>query len=527
MYGPRFSNHPAFIPTQCLEEIFTKLTGKQQLKARYVCKKWNKLLCECRRLLQKTIGVSLDFSESEARSRALQIASILQTSSALKVHKVSVSGGMFQQLNLFQMEIMEPEQYFEPFSFESVDELTFYCIRENKNFNILNVLLRKMSQLKTVSLKLHVMINLEKALQGNGELDHVSYASVERIVIDHTYEHPIRMWSTTIFKNIGYLCERLPNLKSIVGVPGFNKEFYIKFSHLLECPVLEITDENLNILQKSGLQVKKVHLYQDLCQEYDSTGFWQYLNQNPTNLVDIHLDYNDGGIDYDSGDQVTIPHHDYSKVKHLNLHYGVTEAMPHESLQLVFKQFANLVTLELRCFIHGDHFFGHEPFQLTHLQKSTIYLHNCIWNCDDCLNSLMKSLTNVKSLRMSAFDPNIVQSIGKNISQIRELYFEWPMQELEEDFYMAWPSTTKLEKLVMPGQKETKLESITHFCDMCPDMKRLELYLNEPFPEDVLDILLEKLKFLELVRFKHQNYVVTVENGNNCFKVVPQSRPQW
>lgn len=482
------------------------------------------MLCECRRLLQSTVGVSLDFTEIDARQRALKIISTLQSFPTLKIYKISVSGGLFEQLSFFPMNaVMEPEQYFKPFSFDHVEELNYAFSRGNTNFHILNVLIGKMSQLKILSFKhIFVATSLEKALQ-TSELDHVTYGSLEKIIINHEYEHPVRMWSEIIFQNMSFLCERLPNLQSIIGVAGYNERFYQKFTHLIECPVLEISDASLNILQNTELKPKKLYLYQDLSQEFDSTSLWQELNKNST-LETIRLVYDDGGVDYyentgDINDRNKIPDHDYSKVKHLKLHYGITESMQRGSLQRVFKQFPYLTSLELRCFIHDVHFFGHEPFQLSFLESATVYLQNCTWSCDECLDSLMKSLTNVKSLRLSALDPNVIQLIGKNLPQLRELYFEWPMQEQLEDYYMVWPKTTFLEKFVFPGQRHNKIESVAHFCEMCPNIKRLELYLNEAFAEEILDVLLEKLKLLEYVKFKDCKYVVTVKDGKHCFEV--------
>lgn len=84
---------------------------------------------------------------------------------------------------------------------------------------------------------------------------------------------------------------------------------------------------------------------------------------------------------------------------------------------------------------------------------------------------------------------------------------------------MVWPKTTFLEKFVFPGQKRNKIESVAHFCEMCPNIKRLELYLNEAFVEEILDVLLEKLKLLEYVKFKDCKYVVPVKDGKHCFEV--------
>lgn len=500
------------------------MTGKEQLNARLVCKHWNKLLCDCRRLLQTTVGVSLDLTaENEARQRALEIISSLPSSSAVKVYKVSVGGGYFEQSLWYPREhIMEPEQYFEPFSFDHVEELTYTFNHRNKNLTILNLVMGKMSQLKILTITIIHETIVERALQ-NAELDHVTYGSVEKLIIERfEYADPLEMWSEITFNNMSYLCDRLPNLKSIVGVPGSNDRFYEKFGQMIECPLLEINDASLNILHNNDLkQLKELHLHQDISVEYDATSFWQHLNTNTT-LETIRLVYHEDRINNMAGQPVTIPHQDYSKVTHFTLQCSFP--IQHEFVQLIFEQFTKSISLEVHCEIYEDHFFGHETFQLPLLQTSSISLYNCLTRCDECLDSLMKSLTHVKSLRLSWLNSTIIQSIGKNIPDIRELHIGRnvfkPM--MGEDCYMLWPLTKSLEEFVYPGKRCDKIEAMAHFCEMCPNLKRLELFRNEPFGEDILGLLLEKLKLLEYVKFKDCKYLVTVDGGKRCFEVVKE-----
>ncbi|XP_063705090.1 uncharacterized protein LOC134834379 [Culicoides brevitarsis] len=521
MYAKRIkldSEEPPFpikqLFDEILEEVFTHLKPKDQLSCRQVCHLWNDLLCRDTRLLKSSVGIHLEIdSEAEIHSEH-PIVPILKQNPALKIRKIKLDAGLFISNNGETANTDSLQEYFSQFNERNlVTELkiTFSNFQNLAFFNIVFTMLELFDKVKILSLNVDEM---DPSLNSHHihfpeKWDICQWASVEELHFVY-FE-----WDIQVFENYMYFCAKLPSLKVITGVHGYNEAFYRKYSDKIKFAYFQYRHLDALISSNFGIQMRGVHI---LCNnDYnDVARIWNFLNNNQKELNDISLTLDDIFHIEENLMRPFESNINYDKVRVLHVHAPVDDEQAHR-FQKDLLMFKNIKKLYVSFTNFGNCFFGHDIIEslpklevveyLTHARTNTI-------TCNICFSTLIKSVKSIKKLSLcmpvTQQDIKLVSDTLLNLEDLKLVKFSTNA----ENIYKFWPQMLKLQDILIPFQTELLNPNIlSHFCKACPNLKNIRMFESDSFSETILSAFVEKLSKLEKIQFDNGTFVVQKIDG--------------
>uniref|UniRef100_A0A336KCR4 CSON003183 protein n=1 Tax=Culicoides sonorensis TaxID=179676 RepID=A0A336KCR4_CULSO len=447
---------------EVLEEIFVHLPGREQLNCRLVCHHWDNLLCDCSRLLQNTVQLSIDISSSEINLAEHELIPIIKANSALKVKRFTVDCDVFVGENPMSVETVI--DFIREYNIGPMVEFFSFSVNEECNAaEILYKFLSIFTKLKKFKLNTcNIEPKAEYYIKFDEKWQTVTFPTIARVGIETWGVDDYQLWSPTLTTFLLTVLGRMPNIKCIYGFQGYNEEFYQRYAHLLEIDRLNIHDISNKIVFIKSLNLRKLHLHGD--SDYVADEFWYRLNRYHPELKTLSLTYSTKGA--------PVPVHDYSKVTDLDLCHSFGEASE-ENLSGILIHFPSIKNLYLSGSITKECFFGHTRIELPKLREAKIFLEeDCKLTCDECIECYTKCLCNVEELNIDAVSMSLLKCISKNMKKLKKLSFSTTP---DPKIFSEWPEMPSLEHLIFRyGLDSISIKDIQNLNRMCPKLDSLD-----------------------------------------------------
>lgn len=445
-----------------LEEIFTHLSGREQLNCRRVCHHWNELLCDRPRLLQDSVLLTIDINSSEMNLEELEILPIIKANTALKVKRLIVDCDIFLGENSIKPETVI--NFIKEHGItDMVEVFTFSVSEEINSAQILHDFLSALKKPKTLRLITnHLESKSEKYIKFEECWNSLTFPTIKNFKVETWGIDDNQLWTSTYSTFLMNVLQKMPNIKLISGVQGYNEEFYEQYAHLLEIDRLNIHDISSKIIHTKKLKLKDLRLYGD--SDYSADEFWRRLNRCHPELKSLVLSYSSKGA--------PIPIHDYTKVTQLDLTHSFGDASE-ENLGSILKYFPSIKYIYLSGSITKECFFGHQDVKLENLNEAKIFLEEeCKLTCAECIEAFTKCLYNVEEFNIDAVTVTLLQSISKNMKKLKKLSFSMTP---DRTIFKDWPEMPSLEHLVFRyGLDSISIKDIQIIYKMCPKLESLD-----------------------------------------------------
>lgn len=484
-----------------MEEVFTHLKPKDQLSCRQVCHLWNELLCRDTRLLKKSVGIHLEIDNEVQVNTEHPLTTILKQNPALKVRKLTLDAGLFMTENGGSAKLTELIEYFSQFGDKDLVtevKVTYSDYQCLSFFNVVFTILELFKSIRILRLNVDGMdLSLNShMIEFPAKWKDCRWNSVEELHFAY-FE-----WDIHIFGNYMSFCEKLPNLKIISGVEGFNELFYRKYSQSIKFAYFSYDNFIELITANTGIQLKGVHIYGN--NEFDDAeNIWNFLNNNQTELDDISLNLDDI-FHIEENSLKPFPAFNYDKVRLLRVHAPVHDVQAHR-LQQDLLLFRNLTKLYVDLTNFGNCFYGHEIITtLSKLENLEYLTKSRVSNitCSECFNSLIKSVKNVKTLSIcmpvALDDIKLIADTIPDLEDFKVVKFSSDT----ENHYEKWPEMQKLQDILIPFKADLEdAKAVSSLCKACPNLKNIRIFESDNLSEAILSVFVENLKDLEKMQF--------------------------
>lgn len=438
------------------------MPGRDQLNCRFVCHRWNDLLCECPRLLQDSVHLSIDITNNEVNLDELEVIPILQANKALKVKRLMIDCDIFVGDNALKVETVI--NFIKQTGIhEMVDVFIFSVTEEYNSAEILYEFLSVLTKPKTLKLTTsHLDAKAEQYIVFDDRWNNSTFPTINHIKIESWGIDDNQVWTSTYCKFLMNIFDKMPNIKSISDIQGYNEDFYEKYANVIQIERLNIHDIASKIVHTKNLKLKDLRLYGD--SDYSADEFWRRLNRCHPELKSLYLSYSTKGA--------PVPIHDYSKVTQLDLTHSYGDASE-EDLGGILTTFPSIKYLYLSGSVTKACFFGHKPVELKQLTEAKIFLEDdCKLTCNECIEAYTNSFKYVEELNIDAATILLIQSISKNMKSLKTLSFSTTP---DRTIFSEWPEMPSLEHLIFRyGLESITIKDIQTIYKMCPKLESLQ-----------------------------------------------------
>lgn len=420
------------------------------------------MLCECPRLLQTTVQLSIDLNNSDVNLEELELIPIIKANKALKVKRLMVDCDIFIGDNGLTPETVI--NFIKEHGIHDMVELFVFSVVEEYNstdtlFEFLGVLTNPKKLTLVTS---HFDAKADKYIVFDEKWKDLTFPTITHIRMDTWGIDDNQLWTPTFSTFILNILDKMPNVKSIKNFQGYNEEFYAKYAHVIEISSLNIHDISSKIIHTKNLKLKSLRLHGD--SDYAADEFWRRLNRCHPELKSLSLSYSTKGA--------PVPIHDYTKVTLLDLTHSFGDASE-ENLGGILTHFPSIKNLDFSGSVTKTCFFGHTCIELKHLTGARIYLEeDCKLTCDECIDAYTSCLKCVEEFNVDAVSITLLRSIGKNMKKLKTLSFSTTP---DRTILSEWPAMPSLEHLIFRyGLDSITIKDIQTIYKMCPKLEGLQ-----------------------------------------------------
>lgn len=391
-----------------------------------------------------------------------ELIPIIKANKALKVKRLSVDCDVFAGEEPLTTETVI--NFIKEYGIHDMVETFCFSVTEECNcVNILYEFLSALTRIETFQITTSDFdAKTEKYVVFDDRWQNSSFPTIKHIRLEVWGIEDNHLWGSTFNTFLTTILGTMPNIKSIIDIQGYNKEFYDKYAQAIVIDRLNIHEIATKIVNTKNLSFKELRLFGD--SDYAADEFWHRLNQLHPEIESLFLSYNTKGA--------PVPVHNYSKVTHVDLTHSFGDASEGD-LGGILSSFPSIKNLAFDGTVTKTCFFGHNLVELNHLTKAKVFLEeDCKMACDECIEAYTKCLRNVEDLNIDVVTTSLLKSISRNMTKLKILSFT---VSPDASIFGEWPEMPSLEHIVFRYSIESiTVKNIQTIYKMCPKLENLQ-----------------------------------------------------